>query len=56
LPRAYHGATAINNESIVIFGGKNINQKSTSLYVLKPTNIKLDLDIEEEDEPSDNEN
>jgi len=34
----------------VVFGGKNINEKNTSFYVLKPKDIKLDLDIEEEDE------
>lgn len=50
LPRVYHGATTIDNESIVVFGGKNINEKNTSFYVLKPKDIKLDLDIEEEDE------
>lgn len=52
MPRVYHGATAINNESIVIFGGKNVNQKSASFYVLKPKELKIDLDIEEEDESS----
>lgn len=46
LPRVYHGSTVINNESIVIFGGKNINQKSTSFYVLKPKDANLDIDIE----------
>jgi hypothetical protein len=49
LPRVYHGATSINNEKIVIFGGINDNQANTAFYVLKPTNIKLELDIEEED-------
>lgn len=49
LPRAYHAATVVNSECIVIFGGKNLNPKSTSFYVLRPKDIKLDLDIEEED-------
>jgi hypothetical protein len=55
MPRVYHASTAVNNESIVIFGGKTLNQANTSFYVLKPTNVKLELNIEEEDEPSDSE-
>lgn len=46
VPRVYHGATAVNNEFILIFGGKNVNQKSTSFYVLRPKDLKMDLDIE----------
>lgn len=29
-----------------------MNQKSASFYVLKPKELKIDLDIEEEDESS----
>lgn len=45
----FHGATPVNNEYIVIFGGKTSTKKSSSFYVLRPKESKPSLDIEEDD-------
>ena len=45
-PRVFHGAATINNEYIVIFGGKNVKKNSSSFYILRPKEIKPTLDIE----------
>ena len=44
-PRVFHGATTINNEYIVIFGGKTQNKVSSSFYILRPKENKPTLDI-----------
>lgn len=51
-PRAYHAATQIHNDELVIFGGKTKNQNHIeNIYILKPTEPpKLALDINEEEE------
>lgn len=55
-PRVFHGSTTVNNEYIVIFGGKTKNKVSSSVYVLKPKEIRPTLDIEEEDEDDEESN
>ena len=48
--RVFHAATAVNNEYIIIFGGRNINSKTTSFYILKSIDLTPQLDIEEDSE------
>ena len=45
-PRYNHASTVVNNEYIVIFGGKLKEQrKNKHLYLLKPKEFKFSLDI-----------
>lgn len=50
-PRYYHASTVIQNDQLVVFGGRTKNQNTIeNIYVLKPAENKITLNIEEEND------
>ena len=53
-PRYYHAAaTVLQHDQIVVFGGRTKHHKIENLYVLKPNENILALNINEEENDDD---
>lgn len=50
-PRYYHASTVIQNDQLVVFAGRTKMQNAIeSIYILKPAENKIILNIEEEND------
>lgn len=49
--RYYHAAeTVAHNDEIIVFGGRTVNNRTENLYILRPNEKVIGLDINEEEE------